>query len=104
MVKVAMAKETPKKNSENIVFIGIKPSMRYVLAVVTEFNGGETKEVAIKARGNTISKAADVAEIVRNRYIKEAEYKDIKIGTEKVTNNDGRDRNVSFIEIYLAVK
>jgi DNA-binding protein len=96
--------ETDNKNSENIVFIGNKPSMRYVLAVVTEFNGGETKEVAIKARGNSISKAADVAEIVKNRYIKEAKYKEIIVGTEKVTNDDGKDRNVSFIEIYLSVE
>ena len=99
-----MAKESKNKNNEHVIFVGNKPPMRYVLAVVTEFNDENTKEVAIKARGKTISKAVDVAEIVRNRYIKEATYKEIKIGTEKVTNDDGKDRNVSSIELYLETK
>jgi DNA-binding protein len=35
---------------ENTVFVGNKPVMNYVLAVVTQFNNG-AEEVAIKARG-----------------------------------------------------
>jgi len=86
---------------ENTIFIGNKPPMSYVLAVVTQFNGG-TNEVMIKARGRAISRAVDTAEIVRNRFVKEAEIKDIIIGTESITNEEGRNSNVSSIEIKLS--
>ncbi len=78
--------------------------MSYVLAVVTEFNKSSADEVVLKARGRSISRAVDAAEIARNRFIKDAEVKDIKIGTENVTGNDGKNHNVSSIEIYLTVK
>ena len=84
---------------ENTVFIGRKPAMNYVLAVVTQFNSG-SKEVVVKARGRAISRAVDVAEIVRNRFVPEAEVKDIKIATEAV-EEEGRTANVSSIEIFL---
>ena len=48
--------------------IGKKPTMNYVLAVVTHFNGG-SREVVVKAQGRSISRAVDVAEIVRGRFI-----------------------------------
>lgn len=86
---------------ENTVFVGNKPPMSYVLAVVTQFNGG-SNEVMIKARGRAISRAVDTAEIVRNRFVKEAEVKDINIGTEMITNEEGRNSNVSSIEIKLS--
>ena len=85
---------------ENIIFVGNKPPMSYVLAVVTQFNGG-SDEVVIKARGRAISRAVDTAEIVRNRFVQNAKVKDIKIGTESITNEEGRNSNVSSIEIAL---
>jgi DNA-binding protein Alba len=85
---------------ENTVFIGKKPTMNYVLAVVTQFNSG-SDEVVIKARGKSIGRAVDVAEIVRNRFIPDAKVKDILISTEKVTSEEGRTANVSSIEIFL---
>ena len=86
---------------ENTIFVGNKPPMSYVLAVVTQFNGGSS-EVMIKARGRAISRAVDTAEIVRNRFVKEAEVTDINIGTESITNEEGRNSNVSSIEITLS--
>jgi DNA-binding protein len=86
---------------ENTIFVGNKPPMSYVLAVVTQFNGG-SKEVMIKARGRAISRAVDTAEITRNRFIKDAVIKDINIGTESITNEEGRSSNVSSIEITLS--
>jgi DNA-binding protein len=86
---------------DNIVYIGKKPTMNYVLAVMAQFNSG-SNEVLIKARGRNISTAVDVAEIVRNRYVKEADVKDIKIYTEQLTSDEGREANVSSIEILLA--
>ncbi len=86
---------------DNTVFIGRKPSMNYVLAVVTQFNTG-TRIVTIKARGRAISKAVDVAEIVRNRFLSDATVDDIKIGTENVEDEDREGGvNVSWIEIVL---
>ena len=52
---------------DNTVFIGNKPVMNYVLAVVTQFHGG-AQEVIIKARGKAISRAVDAAEIALNRF------------------------------------
>jgi len=89
--------------NENTIFVGNKPPMSYVLAVVTQFNGG-SDEVIIKARGRAISRAVDTAEITRNRFVTDAKIKDIKIGTESITNEEGRSSNVSSIEISLTIK
>ena len=85
---------------ENIVYIGKKGVMSYVLAVVTQFNQG-SKEVAVKARGRAISRAVDVAEIVRNRFVPEAQIKNIKISTEELQREDSTSK-VSAIEILLS--
>ena len=86
---------------ENTIYIGKKATMNYVLAVVSQFNGG-CRDVCIKARGRAISRAVDVSEIVRNRFIRDANYRDVKIETEKLPGQDGGDANVSSIEIYLS--
>ena len=90
-----------KRTDDNVIYIGRKPPMSYVLAVVTQFNDNGSKEVILKARGRSISTAVDTAEIVRNRFITNATVKDITIGTESVTNEEGRDSNVSSIAISL---
>ena len=87
-------------SGENVVFVGNKPVMNYVLAVVTQMNGGSS-EVLLKARGKAISRAVDVAEIVRNRFISEVELGSINISTEEVSNMEGSNSNVSAIEIKL---
>ena len=101
-----MAEKTTEegKADENTIFVGNKPPMSYVLAVVTQFNMSGSEEVIIKARGRAISRAVDTAEIVRNRFVKDAKIKDIKISTESLTNEEGRTSNVSSIEIYLTIK
>ena len=87
--------------SDNTVYIGQKPTMNYVLEVVTQFSTG-TGEVIIKARGKSISRAVDVAEIVRNRFIQDAKVKDIRISTEVLKGEEGRVSNVSSIEIFIS--
>jgi len=106
-----MAEETKKERTtdkkrtdDNVIFVGKKPPMSYVLAVVTQFNTSGSDEVVIKARGRSISTAVDTAEIVRNRFVTDATIKEIKIGTESVTNEEGRTSNVSSIEICLTKK
>ncbi len=85
---------------DNVVYIGTKPVMNYVLAVVTQFNNG-AKEVTIKARGKAISRAVDVAEVTRNRFLAESDVKNIRIATEKVASDKGKS-NVSTMEIVMA--
>ena len=84
---------------DNVVYIGNKPVMNYVLAVVTQFNNGAS-EVAVKARGKAISRAVDAVEVAKNRFLEGAKVKDIKIGTEKIATDRG-ESNVSIIEIVM---
>jgi DNA-binding protein len=88
------------ESEENVIYVGNKPPMSYVLAVVTQFNSGST-DVVIKARGRAISRAVDAAEITRNRFVTDAKIKEIRIATEAITNEEGRTSNVSSIEIVL---
>ncbi len=83
-----------------VVFVGSKPVMNYVLATLTQLNEGVSR-VVIKARGKAISRAVDVAEIVRNRFMPNVKIQDIRIDTEELDSEQGRVVNVSTIEIEL---
>jgi len=86
---------------ESTIYIGKKATMSYVLAVVSQLNGG-CDNVCIKARGRAISRAVDVAEIVRNRFVRDLAYKDVKIATESLPGLEGGSANVSSVEIYMS--
>ncbi len=85
---------------ENTIFVGSKETMSYVMALLTQFNSGN-EEAMIKARGRAISKAVDVAEITKNRFMEEAEIEEIITDTEELENEDGGTTNVSSIEIKM---
>ncbi len=87
---------------DNTVFVGNKPVMNYVLAVVTQFNNG-AGEVAIKARGKAISRAVDTAEIALNRFLENVDKTQIITSTEMIDTDSGKT-NVSSIEILLTQK
>ena len=74
--------------------------MAYVLAVVTQFSEGQN-EIHIRARGKSISKAVDVAEIVRKKFIHEAKVDTIRTDTEELEVENNEKINVSTIEIVL---
>jgi DNA-binding protein len=86
-----------------IVFIGSKTPMEYVLAVITRLSASDAKEVVLKARGQAITTAVDVAEITRSRFLKDLKISKIAIGTEEMPAREGenRARMVSTIEIAL---
>ncbi len=86
-----------------IVFIGNKPPMSYVLAIITSLSASDAKEITLKARGRAISTAVDVAEITRRRFIKDLKPTKILIGTEEMPAREGenRSRMVSTMEIKL---
>ena len=85
---------------DDCILIGSKNVMSYVLACVTLFSKGAT-EVVLKARGRLISRAVDVAEITRHRFIDDLVVKEINIGTTTVQTDKGSDLNVSTIDIWL---
>jgi len=86
----------------NAVLIGKKPVMNYVLACITLFHSG-AKEVNIKARGKAISRAIDVAEVVRRRFLPDVKVTKISIGTDQIAPQEEGNTltNVSTIEITL---
>jgi len=85
---------------ERVVLIGNKPIMSYVTN--TAFQLKETNEIILRARGKFISKAVDVSEILRKRFLKEdiPFIKEIKIDTEKYIQNE-KEIKVSTIDIIL---
>ena len=85
----------------NTIYVGTKPAMSYVLAVITHFNSSDVKEVTLKARGRAITTAVDTAEIVRRKFLKELKANKITIGTEELQREEGGTRNVSTMEIKL---
>jgi len=89
-----------REGQENAVFVGRRPTMNYVMAVMMVLNKGE--DCTVKARGKAISHAVDICEILKNRFLKGVEYKDIRISTEQLTGEEGRTNNVSSMEIVLA--
>ncbi len=92
------------EKAQDVIFVGNKPPMSYVLAIITAYSSGNLKEVTLKARGQAITTAVDVAEITRSRFIKELTVKSITIGTAEMPPREGetKSRMVSTIEIALA--
>jgi len=88
---------------ESVVFVGGKPPMNYVLAIITSLSASNSKEITLKARGRAITTAVDAAEITRRRFMKDLKVSKISIGTEEMPAREGenRARMVSTIEITL---
>ena len=87
-------------NETNIIYIGQKPIMNYVLAAGKRLAEGGSS-VLIQARGKSISKAVDVALITMDRSKGEVRMGDIGISTEVLPGADGNPLNVSSIKIAL---
>jgi DNA-binding protein len=100
--KPAKPTRTPRttQSNENIVLIGKKPVMNYVVACLTFFNSG-SKKIVIKARGRAISRAVDTVELLRRAFMKDVQLQGINISTEEVTRGEGQKANVSAVEITL---
>lgn len=91
--------------NDNIIFVGSKPFMNYVTAVVMQFTTKNMEEVIVKARGKFISRAVDIVEVASKRFLEgQIGIKDIKIDSEEFKNDEGRQVRVSTIEVMLARK
>ncbi|MHA2009576.1 MAG: RNA-binding protein [Promethearchaeota archaeon] len=85
-------------DDDSKVFIGRKKTINYVMAAMVVLN---EKPVRLLARGRSISRAVDVAEVLINKFSKGATYGEIIIETETITNTDGTNSNVSSMEIEI---
>jgi len=90
--------------NEDVIYVGNKPPMNYVLAIITSLSSSNSKEITLKARGQAITTAVDVAEIARNRFLKDLKVSKISIGTAEMPPREGenRSRMVSTMEITLS--
>ncbi len=98
---VSVRDERPRSQiPRDSIFVGNKPVMAYVTAVMMHF-AGDMKELTVKARGNAISRAVDVVEVCRRRFFGDKlSITGITIGTEVM--GEGADtRNVSTMEIRV---
>ena len=103
------APESTSKTSEirhppeerNVIFVGTKPIMTYVSATLTQLSTRPT--VTIKARGKRITQAVDVSQMIVKRmdsvgYV----ISDVRISSDSLTSQDGKQRNVSTMEIDIS--
>ena len=96
---IPMSTETHHE-SKDTVFIGKKPIMAYVTSALIQL--ANNPQVSIKARGLSIGRAVDVAQIIARRTDNSGySIGQIKIGSEQLQSLDGRVRNVSTIEITV---
>jgi len=93
----------PKKVQEerDVIFVGTKPIMTYVSATLTQLSTRPT--VTIKARGKRITQAVDVSQMIVKRmdsvgYV----ISDVRISSDSLTSQDGKQRNVSTMEIDIS--
>ena len=85
----------------DVIFVGTKPIMTYVSATLTQLSTRPT--VTIKARGKRITQAVDVSQMIVKRmdsvgYV----ISDVRISSDSLTSQDGKQRNVSTMEIDVS--
>ena len=91
----------PEPPERNVIFVGTKPIMTYVNATLQQMSSYEV--VTIKARGKRITQAVDVSQMIVKRmnavgYV----VSDVRISSDSLKSQDGRERNVSTIELDIA--
>ena len=92
--------QTESSGPRDTVFIGKKPLMAYVTTTIIQL--ANLPAVRIKARGMSIGRAVDVAQII-SRKTENSGYSigKIQISSETLESKDGRPRNVSTIDIEV---
>jgi len=88
----------PKRN---LVIMGNKPIMNYVVACLTLFNEG-AETVKVRARGKHINKAADTVGLLRRVFLPNLRVVEAETGTDVLTRTDGNQAHVSILEIVIA--
>lgn len=96
-----MTSRAETRRASNEILIGKKPLMTYVTATLVQLANEPT--VLIKARGKSITRAVDVAQIIVKR-MHNMGYKIgyVKLGSQMIQSEDGKERNVSTIEVQIS--
>jgi len=92
--------EDEVEEEPNIVRIGKKPIMNYVVACMTLLNNG-VGEVMVRGRGQSITKAVETVDMLRRAFMKNIKVHSVDIGTEEIKRDDGSIASLSMIEIML---
>ncbi len=96
-----MQDEDGSKKIRDVIFVGLKPIMTYVTATLTQLSNQSV--VTIKARGQRITQAVDVSQMIVKRMNTVGYYiKDVRIASDSLQSQDGKTRNVSTIEIDVS--
>jgi len=86
---------------ENVIIIGKKPMSRYIITLQT-LMAKRVPEIIVKARGNAIVKAINLAEFAKR--VHNINY-ELKVKTEEFTDEaTSRKRFVSAVEILIKAK
>ena len=93
--------DSKKSEDRDVIFVGTKPIMTYVSATLTQLSTRPT--VTLKARGKRITQAVDVSQMIVKRmdsvgYV----VSDVRISSDSLTSQDGKQRNVSTMEIDIS--
>jgi len=92
-----------EKHTHNVIFVGTKPILTYVTATLTQL--ASQPVVTIKARGKRITQAVDVSQMIVKRMNTVGYFvNDVRITSDSLTSQDGKERNVSTIEIDITTK
>ena len=86
-------------NSKDTIYIGKKPLMTYVTSTIIQL--ATQPLVTIKARGLTTAIAIDVAQVVLKKTHPAFEIENVKLASESLVASDGRNRDVSTIDISI---
>jgi DNA-binding protein len=88
---------------KRVVIVGnSKPLLNYVTACITMFNSG-AEQVILRARGEAINMAVEVAQVLRKRFVSHVQISNIQIDGESVISKDGRKLNLPVLEIELSM-
>ena len=91
-------KETKPKQKilDNIIFIGKKPFMNYIHSAQIIFRNNNIVEIC--ARGKSISRAVDIAEVLEKRLMKDQiEKVEITTNSESFDSREGNGKKRVFI-------
>src|SRR2546428_12139510 len=84
----------------NMVRIGKKPIMNYVVACMTLLNTG-VADVMVRGRGQSITKAVEVVDMLRRGVLKNIRSYSVEIGTEGVMGEERATERRSISEISV---
>ncbi len=100
----ALPEQKPQtKENDNVIFIGEKPIINYVRSISVQLSKQNTGEVIVRSRGKFISKAVDIVEISKRKFLEKegVKIKNIKIASEEF-EKEGKKLNVSTMDIVLS--